>query len=410
MPSIVIIYHPGNEPSIPKNKNYHIIDWNRLGKSHTRKFLLSKGRYVDITPINDQVEINTLKNLKENKGCLTFWGEWEPQSIALKISASGKCNCPCKCNKIPKYLHLPFLDTNITNYPSGLQSTDPFVFGDSFIYFFCNQGKYINKKDKDKDKNQEKDITNLSPLSLVLFGSGFHEAFHLDTLIVIPNNEITPESIFHYNARYLRSSNIFRSRYLRSLNIFCSRYLRSLNVFCSRYLRSLNIFCSRYLRSLNIFCSRYLRSLNLPHSFINASWNPVMNFLNTNIKNTTNSKNKNNNYTLYKGVNFQDRNNYNGIFSFVPVKKYDQNNLANSIFCRPQIVLNHIINLNQRKNQGVQIISKNKYGNDINDEDIVKIWNNIAHQVKNQDLFLGTYFEPPNNISKNSIINCICNK
>ncbi|NBR14966.1 MAG: hypothetical protein EBQ94_04205 [Flavobacteriales bacterium] len=146
MPRIIQFLHPGLEPVPPSNSN--IIPWN-CTKAHKRKFLVSPGKYVS--------------KGEEKEACLTFWGEWEPQSCVERL--------PNLVGNFPKYLNRPFLDTN----EKCCQNTDPNVFGEFFQYMVCGQKKYQG-------------LRNLEPNSLILFGSNKAGNFILDTLFVVPEN------------------------------------------------------------------------------------------------------------------------------------------------------------------------------------------------------------------------------
>lgn len=148
MPKIIQFLHPGPEATPPRGSA--IIPWN-CGDKHKRKFLLSKGKYVS-------------KN-SEKEACLTIWGEWEPQSYIERLPYLGR--------HFPSYLNRPFLDVSLS---SRCHNTDPYVFGNSFKYFICQQGvKTI--------------LQNLDPFSLVLFGSCVEGKFCLDTLLVVSDRQ-----------------------------------------------------------------------------------------------------------------------------------------------------------------------------------------------------------------------------
>ena len=70
MPKIIQFLHPSQE-ALPTNADDKIIQWNNY-ITHRRKFLLSKGEYINQ---NGLLKVDDL----------TFWGEWEPQSEILKI-------------------------------------------------------------------------------------------------------------------------------------------------------------------------------------------------------------------------------------------------------------------------------------------------------------------------------------
>jgi hypothetical protein len=147
MPKIIQFIHPGVEAK-PK-KNDSIIKWND-NYYHKRKFLMSPGMYVE--------------NGREVKADLTFWGEWEPQSNIEYLSKTKE--------NYPTILNLPFIDPKVDN---KLHNTDPYIFGDTFKYFICKQGRSPM-------------LRNLDRMSLILFGSNIAGKFCLDTLFVVSDS------------------------------------------------------------------------------------------------------------------------------------------------------------------------------------------------------------------------------
>lgn len=140
--------HPGSEhePDRPSLKL-----WNT--RAHARKFIKVPGRYLhgnDIRPDD-----------------LMFWGEWEPESRVIATYSSALPGAPRRLFE-PSYIVPP----NFT----GLQNTDPFVFGERFLYTGCQQ-------------NTRRGPTQLRYLargSVVLFGScvGLTH-FVIDTVLVV---------------------------------------------------------------------------------------------------------------------------------------------------------------------------------------------------------------------------------
>lgn len=124
--------------------------WNR--GDHARKFLRADATYVE--------------NGETHKGSVTFWGEWEPPSAVTALPRTGPDE--------PRYLHDPFWSR--PRDKSGLQNTDPLVFGERFLYSNCRQRG--NRK-----------LRRLAPGSLVLFGSTLHGEFVLDTAFVVGESE-----------------------------------------------------------------------------------------------------------------------------------------------------------------------------------------------------------------------------
>jgi hypothetical protein len=161
MPSIVQFFHPGGEHGFDKNCSNDgslIKDWNNITIDHQRKFLLNEGSYIE--------------NGERHEGKLLFWGEWEPPSRVKELKLQSYCP---PYGKNPKYLHYPFLppDDQIKVYQEKhyYQNTDPFVFGNNFIYGICRQ--------------KMKSLRILEPGSLIIFGSRVNFRFVIDTIFVV---------------------------------------------------------------------------------------------------------------------------------------------------------------------------------------------------------------------------------
>ena len=101
-------------------------------------------------------------------GEFLLWGEWEPPSKVEESKASGP--------SYPQYLHRPFLEPR-TEF-AGHQNTDPFVFGDEFLYTGCQQWR-------GKPHGNPVQLRYLLPGSLILFGSCAGDRFLLDTVFVV---------------------------------------------------------------------------------------------------------------------------------------------------------------------------------------------------------------------------------
>ena len=155
---------------------------------------------------------------------LLFWGEWEPNSHVVEEFSPVK-----KLKLWPRYLHEPYLPSSKksavlspvstptpcigscdeTKKPKGgcitdwdndcCQNTDPFVFGEAFIYSLCQQWREYKKG--------HLHTTYLSRLpigSLILFGSKVmldtgstkEDAFALDTVFVVGDSR--PYTIKNY--------------------------------------------------------------------------------------------------------------------------------------------------------------------------------------------------------------------
>jgi hypothetical protein len=145
--------HPGPEHGIdsPGAKG-----WN-VGE-HRRKFLRSSGEYVDEP------------GAAPAKADLVFWGEWEPESKVEPIAQPGVWDGP-------QWLHTPYYIRPDSYWPDGqgLQNTDPFVFGDHFLYTLCKQSK----------EGRPTFLRDLAAGSLILFGSHKGGEFILDTALVV---------------------------------------------------------------------------------------------------------------------------------------------------------------------------------------------------------------------------------
>jgi len=131
------IYSPGGEhgPDQAGGKR-----WNR--GLHKRKFLQVPGDYL------------TARDGVRHSDDLVFWGEWEPESKVSPITAPVLGG--------PRFVHLPYYVRPRT-YSGDLQNTDPFVYGDQFLYTLCRQTKPIH------GHPQPTFLRGLAPGSLILF-------------------------------------------------------------------------------------------------------------------------------------------------------------------------------------------------------------------------------------------------
>ena len=118
-------------------------------------------------------------------GELVFWGEWEADSTVVRAPDHLD-------DGHPWFVHTPFFEGTKNAPRRGIpQNTDPFVFGNRFLYTFCRQPK--NGR-----------LQQLAPGSLILFGSrkgsGEHYRFVLDTVFVVAS------SVDHQRANYLETA------------------------------------------------------------------------------------------------------------------------------------------------------------------------------------------------------------
>lgn len=158
----VQLNHPGKEKIFRLGKGYQIEgkliirEWNNELR-HYRKYISCEGQYL------------TDVKSRPMRAPLYFWGEWEGHSIFTPMESV-----------IPNGIHEPFHSLNNV----GRMNTDPYVFGADFKYATCMQtGK----------------LKDLSPNSLVFFGTTTDKGFELDTVFVVKSHE-TAESVFNASA------------------------------------------------------------------------------------------------------------------------------------------------------------------------------------------------------------------
>lgn len=153
MPEFIQFMHPGGEhgPDGHGRKQWNL-------KEHRRKFLRLAGGYVE-DATSGEVEDE-----------LVCWAEWEPESkveeIRLRVPGG------------PRWMHLPYYvrPDSYVRHDQVLQNTDPFVFGDTFLYTLCRQWR--------SSTGRPTLLRDLSPGSLILFGSSKGGEFVLDTAFV----------------------------------------------------------------------------------------------------------------------------------------------------------------------------------------------------------------------------------
>lgn len=146
--SVVQFLHPGGEHE-PDSADCR--SWNRA--NHQRTFLRCRGAYVGTDGVLTKDEI-------------MFWGEWEPP---VRVVASY----PDATAGLPRYICEPYLD--LPDHFDQHQNTDPFVFGERFIYAICQQYTVRGPTG----------MQSLERGSIVLFGSHKENRFYLDTVFVV---------------------------------------------------------------------------------------------------------------------------------------------------------------------------------------------------------------------------------
>ena len=158
--------HPGGEHKpdgvgkIGWNKAHR---WNKTHRKysvnpHKRKFIQFRGQWID-------------EDGNRHSGNLHAWGEWEPES-ELICEFDPKDSGPHH----PNYLWKPYWTPR--NSYRCLHNTDPFIFGDCFLYSNCGQSAKSKKSLKHLDRG-----------SVIAFGSGKEidgqRKWVLDTVLVV---------------------------------------------------------------------------------------------------------------------------------------------------------------------------------------------------------------------------------
>lgn len=157
--------HPGGEHRPARDARK--IGWNetyRNGKRnpHKRKFMRLHGEWTDEDGINKEC------------GELWTWGEWEPESDLV-------CNLDVPEDDSrgphPRFLWDPYYVIPKRGY-QGLHNTDPFIFGEQFLYSNCGQ-----------TADSKRSLKCLGRGSLIAFGSGKkindEWKWMLDTVLVV---------------------------------------------------------------------------------------------------------------------------------------------------------------------------------------------------------------------------------
>lgn len=145
METLVQFMHPGKEHRYASAELAQMKK-NKVTDHHERNFIFADGEYVD-----------TNGNLES--GELTFWGEWDNEAGIKTVYNNVQ-------NEFPHALITPIVPKHQP------VNTDPFVFGDCFKYFCCQQ-------------NRGKRLRNLDEGDIILFGSHLNKKFVIDTVFVV---------------------------------------------------------------------------------------------------------------------------------------------------------------------------------------------------------------------------------
>jgi hypothetical protein len=213
----------------------------------------------------------------------------------------------------PKYIFEPFF-----NLPASInaQNTDPFVFGNQYYYFICKQPHYTS-------------LRNLVAGDIILFGSSKNKQFVLDTVFIIKNK-------LPYKFSELTE---FRKKYNSTFSEVGLGPLENSAFVPQKEIIFQDSFC------IPISCDD--KTDNCPVSGVND-------------------------YYLYEAVMYEDREKFDGMFSYAPCLA---NQVGENGFARPIINLPNIIT--SVLNQGLKITETNS---------AKEIWKDVTNQVLSSNL------------------------
>lgn len=305
-----------------------IMPWNDL-KNHKRKFIKARGKYI-YNGNNSKVE----SDIQD----IALWGEFEPPTSFEEIKYTfelGKKDL----NNYPKFIHTPRIIENID--AKNLQNTDPYVYGQSFLYSCCLQSGF-------------KILHNLNRGDIILFGSrGKKDGkyyFALDTVFVVD------KLIATFNRKNYK--NLIKDK---------------------------------------IISETYF------YSVIDKIFNGNRGSLDDTAENESNMAGCINNedlfdFHLYSSVTYKTP--YNGMYSFFPCKKYE-GNIEKSAFVRIELPYEKFALSKPGKNTGINQTVLNDFTrlnrmDRYSREDILKIyWDMLVEEVFKNDCCLGVYAEEP---------------
>jgi hypothetical protein len=173
-------------------------------------------------------------------------------------------------------------------------------------------------------------LTNLEENSLILFGSSINKEFCLDTLFVVSNKKV----------------------------------------------------------NYSISSIEDLFPIDKRGQYYHASVNPIYDDTNYNVNIDEEDSCRigdENTYTFYESVDYTEKNSYNGLYSFVPVKIFKQDKESNYVFKQPKV---HLDFLEHSQTQGINSI-------DCGLEEIIASWKEIEIQIGEKGLQKGTWFKTP---------------
>ena len=153
---------------------------------------------------------------------------------------------------------------------------------------------------------------------------------------------------------------------------------------------------SRIKTNYNISTIEDLFPVDTRGKYYHASVNPIYDDTNYNVKVNEEDScriSEEKTYTFYESVDFSERDSYSGMYSFVPVKIFNQDKESSYVFKQPIIRLDF---LEHMQTQGVN-------SKDCHLQEIIYYWKEIENQIEANDLKKGTWFKSPelkNNIKR----------
>ncbi len=149
------LHHPGWEHGHACAENWHSFAGDH---AHQRKFLEFHGAWTDAEGQTHPDELHA-------------WGEWEAESVKVsQLEAPGNDS-----RQFPSSLWRPHYTARADF--EELHNTDPFIFGDHFVYSNCAQRR--------GSRGPGKTLKQLARGSLVVFGSCVDNEWVLDTVFVV---------------------------------------------------------------------------------------------------------------------------------------------------------------------------------------------------------------------------------
>ncbi len=249
-----------------------------------------------------------------------FWGEWEAQSHVLPITQKQK--------NYPKNIFIPYYQL-----PNAKANTDPFIFGNQFYYCICKQGHYPS-------------LRNLDSGSIIFFGSHKDGNFVLDTVFIV-------KDFIEYEVENIQ-------KIKDSFN----------DVFFNVSLLPLNNITP--VEPKYIIEDKNNSGCNVPiNGDDNNDYKPICHTAD-NLK-----------YRIYRAVMYDDRNDFEGMFSYAPCLP---NTIGKIGFSRPEICQSQSVNC--KLTQGIKI------SYNLNTK---QVWNEITQQVLSQGLNLMIKTDLPKN-------------